>query len=82
MLKYEIIDSQKKEWVVFVHGIGGSTKTWAKQIEAFFEQYNLLLLDLPGHGLNADNVSQIQELQILNKKVAKKPCKIKDFLIE
>ena len=56
MLKYEIIDNQKEEWVVFVHGIGGSTKTWGKQIEAFSEQYNLLLLDLPGHGLNADNV--------------------------
>ena len=56
MLKYEIIDNQKEAWVVFVHGIGGSTKTWAKQIEAFSEQYNLLLLDLPGHGLNADNI--------------------------
>ena len=56
MLKYEIIDNQKEEWVVFIHGIGGSTKTWGKQVDAFSEQYNLLLLDLPGHGLNADNV--------------------------
>ncbi len=56
MLKYEIVDNQKEEWVVFVHGIGGSTKTWSKQIDAFSEQYNLLLLDLPGHGQNADNV--------------------------
>lgn len=56
MLKYEIIDNRKEEWVVFIHGMGGSTKTWAKQIGAFSESYNLLLLDLPGHGLNADNV--------------------------
>ncbi len=56
MLKYEIIDNQKEEWVVFVHGIGGSTKTWGKQIDAFSKKYNLLLLDLPGHGNNADNV--------------------------
>lgn len=56
MLKYEIIDNEKDEWVVFVHGIGGSTRTWEKQIDAFSERYNLLLLDLPGHGLNADNV--------------------------
>ena len=56
MLKYEAIDNNKEEWVVFVHGIGGSTKTWKKQIEAFSERYNLLLLDLPGHGLNADNI--------------------------
>jgi pimeloyl-ACP methyl ester carboxylesterase len=56
MLKYEILDNNKEEWVVFIHGIGGSTKTWGKQIDAFSEKYNLLLLDLPGHGANADNV--------------------------
>ena len=54
MLKYEIIDNQAEEWVVFIHGLGGSTKTWKKQIEAFSKNYNLLLLDLPGHGLNAE----------------------------
>jgi pimeloyl-ACP methyl ester carboxylesterase len=58
MLKYELIDNQKEEWVVFVHGLGGSTKTWNKQIEEFSENYNLLLLDLPGHGSNADNIIQ------------------------
>lgn len=56
MLKYELIDNQKEEWVVFVHGIGGSTRTWSKQINDFSEHYNLLLLDLPGHGLNADKI--------------------------
>ena len=56
MLKYELIDNQKDEWVVFVHGIGGSTKTWNKQIEDFSQRYNLLLLDLPGHGLNSDKI--------------------------
>ena len=55
MLKYEIIDNQAEEWVVFVHGLGGSTKTWNRQIDSFSENYNLLLLDLPGHGSNADN---------------------------
>ena len=56
MLKYEIIDNQAEEWVVFIHGLGGSTKTWKKQIAAFSQSYNLLLLDLPGHGLHADEV--------------------------
>lgn len=54
MLKYEIIDNQAEEWVVFIHGLGGSTETWKKQINSFSENYNLLLLDLPGHGQNAD----------------------------
>ena len=54
MLKYEIIDNQAEEWVVFIHGLGGSTQTWKKQIDSFSQNYNLLLLDLPGHGRNAE----------------------------
>lgn len=35
------------------------------------------------NGIEYRNVeAYLKELQILNKKVAKKPCKIKDFLIE
>ena len=56
MLKYDIIDNRHEEWVVFIHGIGGSTKTWKRQIDLFSEKYNLLLLDLPGHGYNSDNI--------------------------
>ena len=56
MLKYEIVNNQKQDWVVFVHGIAGSTLTWKKQVDDFSKQYNLLLLDLPGHGKNADNI--------------------------
>lgn len=67
MLKYEVLDNGKEEWVVFVHGIGGSTKTWKKQIEPFSERFNLLLLDLPGHGDNADNVIKRVDLDKLYK---------------
>lgn len=66
MLKYELIDNRKEEWVVFVHGIGGSTRTWNKQINDFSNHYNLLLLDLPGHGLNADNVINKVDTQKLH----------------
>ena len=66
MLKYELIDNQKEEWVVFIHGIGGSTKTWKKQIDAFSEDYNLLLLDLPGHGLNSDKVIHKVDSKLLH----------------
>lgn len=67
MLKYEIIDNNKSEWVVFIHGIGGSTRTWGRQVEAFSEKYNLLLLDLPGHGSNASNVIHKVDVNRLNK---------------
>lgn len=49
MLNYKVVDNNSTNWVVFLHGIGGSTATWKKQIDAF-KEYNLLLIDLPGHG--------------------------------
>lgn len=39
-----------KEWVTFVHGAGGSSSIWYKQIRAYTQHYNVLLLDLRGHG--------------------------------
>lgn len=38
------------EWVVFVHGAGGSSSIWYKQIRDFREHFNVLLVDLRGHG--------------------------------
>jgi len=38
------------EWVVFIHGAGGSSTIWYKQINSFRKQYHLLLIDLRGHG--------------------------------
>lgn len=54
MLNYKIYDNQKDYWVVFLHGIGGSTKTWLRQIKSFSDKYNLLMIDLPGHGESQD----------------------------
>lgn len=39
-----------KEWVTFVHGAGGSSSIWFKQLRAFRALFNVLLLDLRGHG--------------------------------
>ncbi|WP_394175835.1 alpha/beta fold hydrolase [Thalassotalea litorea] len=41
------------EWVVFVHGAGGSSTIWFRQIKAFKKYFNVLLLDLRGHGESA-----------------------------
>ena len=38
------------QWVTFVHGAGGSSSIWFKQIRAFKAQFNVLVLDLRGHG--------------------------------
>jgi pimeloyl-ACP methyl ester carboxylesterase len=45
---YRNENSQK--WVTFVHGAGGSSSIWFKQIREFQKHYNVLLLDLRGHG--------------------------------
>lgn len=39
-----------KPWITFVHGAGGSSSIWFSQIRAFKQDYNLLLVDLRGHG--------------------------------
>lgn len=37
-----------------IHGAGGSTRTWKRQIDDLGAQFNLLVIDLPGHGVSAD----------------------------
>jgi len=39
-----------KDWVTFIHGAGGSSSIWFRQIRDFKEKYNVLLVDLRGHG--------------------------------
>ena len=38
------------EWVTFVHGAGGSSSIWFKQVREFKKHFNVLILDLRGHG--------------------------------
>jgi len=38
------------DWLLLIHGAGGSTRTWKKQKEDLSANYNVLLIDLPGHG--------------------------------
>lgn len=50
MLHYKIYSQQHKEWVVLVHGAGGSSTIWYKQIRAYRKHFNVLVVDLRGHG--------------------------------
>ena len=47
---HQHIAGPDKEWMVFIHGAGGSSVTWKHQAKAFGEHYNLMLLDLRDHG--------------------------------
>ncbi len=51
MLNYTTYQHQDaKIWVTFVHGAGGSSSIWHKQVREFRKHFNVLLLDLRGHG--------------------------------
>lgn len=41
--------NENSQWVLFIHGIGGSIQTWKYQTEDFSE-YNRIFVDLQGHG--------------------------------
>ncbi|MFK3987336.1 MULTISPECIES: alpha/beta fold hydrolase [Exiguobacterium] len=51
MLHYKTYTlSDDHPWVIFIHGAGGSLSHWYRQIRPFKKKYNVLLLDLRGHG--------------------------------
>ena len=51
MINYTIYKNDfSADWVTFVHGAGGSSSVWFKQIREFQKYFNVLLLDLRGHG--------------------------------
>ncbi len=51
MIYHKTFEHRKsKTWVVFVHGAGGSNVVWFKQLRDFRKHFNVLLVDLRGHG--------------------------------
>ena len=43
------------DWIVMIHGAGGSTRTWYKQKEELEKNFNLIMVDLPGHGQSKES---------------------------
>jgi len=64
---------QEKDWVVFVHGAGGSSSIWFKQIKAYKKHFNVLLVDLRGHGKSKDLMQKYYEdkytFQLISKDI-------------
>lgn len=48
-MNYKIYDNNSTEWVLLIHGLGGSIRTWKYQIEDL-KEYNVIAVDLAGHG--------------------------------
>lgn len=48
-MNYKIYDNHSKDWVLLIHGLGGSINTWKYQIEDL-QDFNVIAVDLEGHG--------------------------------
>lgn len=63
MIEYnKYFKSDDADWLVFIHGAGGSSTIWFKQIKYFIKGYNVLLVDLRGHGKS--NSFALKDLEI------------------
>lgn len=59
MLYHKTFKHKKsKTWVVFVHGAGGSNVVWFRQLREFKKHFNVLLVDLRGHGKSKKEYSK------------------------
>jgi pimeloyl-ACP methyl ester carboxylesterase len=59
MLYHKIFKHKtSKTWVIFVHGAGGSNVVWFRQLRDFKKHFNVLLVDLRGHGKSKKQYSQ------------------------
>lgn len=81
MLYYkEFIHPDSKEWVVFIHGAGGSSAVWYKQLKDFKKEFNLLLVDLRGHGRSVDLSQAIWSDEYTFEAVSKDIIEVLDHL--
>lgn len=70
MLHYKIYSQDHEEWVVLVHGAGGSSTIWYKQIRAYRKHFNVLVVDLRGHGAcRIDNSPSTYTLDLVSQDI-------------
>ncbi len=81
MIAYTTYRNEKTtDWVTFVHGAGGSSSIWFKQIRAFQEHFNVLLLDLRGHGDSKSSLRKGFQNQYTFSAIAQDVYEVIDYL--
>lgn len=66
MLSYNLINNNKKETIVFLHGVGGNNKCFKYQTDICSKYFNILMIDLHGHGLSKNYKLSNQKKQDLD----------------
>ena len=81
MINYIIYKNENSDqWVTFVHGAGGSSSIWFKQIRDFKSQYNVLLLDLRGHGNSNSQIKKAFKQKYTFESIANDVLEVIDHL--
>ena len=81
VINYSIYENKNSDqWVTFVHGAGGSSSIWFKQIRDFKKQYNVLLLDLRGHGESKTSLKTAFKQKYTFSALANDILEVLDFL--
>jgi pimeloyl-ACP methyl ester carboxylesterase len=81
LIAYTIYRNEKsKEWVTFVHGAGGSSSIWFKQIREFQKHFNVLLLDLRGHGNSSKQFQKVFHKKYTFQSIAEDVLEVLDHL--
>lgn len=81
MIAYTIYKNEASaEWVTFVHGAGGSSSIWFKQIRDFQKHFNVLLLDLRGHGNSNEQIKTAFKQKYTFKSIANDVIEVIDHL--
>jgi pimeloyl-ACP methyl ester carboxylesterase len=73
-------NENSNQWVTFVHGAGGSSSIWFKQIRDFQKHYNVLLLDLRGHGNSNQQIKKAFKQKYTFSALANDILEVLDFL--
>lgn len=81
MIHYTIYKNTNSPlWVTFVHGAGGSSSIWFKQIRDFQKHFNVLLLDLRGHGDSKINKQEHKKQAYTFSALANDILEVLDYL--
>lgn len=82
MLHYKLYEHKEegKPWVTFVHGAGGSSSIWYKQVKDFKEQFNVLLIDLRGHGNSKSHLNQNHFPTYTFESISEEVIEVLDYL--
>lgn len=54
---YNIINNNKEKWILLLHCIGSNMNIFSDYIEDLSKEYNIILVDLPGHG-KSNNIEE------------------------